>query len=220
MFLGTVHKSTVVAMLNASPTGLSLDRLRRVQARSSQEPEEAFIETRKTIGLFSDVAVLIKSGQVYSWAVGRVQRMRKKGTSGIIDYRNPVNIEDRQHQDVNIMLNMYENANSIFQKFVYTNTKLEFKLYNILMGVELVLDDLVLDDKLCYNLTEEDHTELDTCVALKNQKPTRTQTTNTGTHDSAVDDGSYVRLVTPDTNTNNDNLRRSGRQRKERVHLQ
>ena len=64
---------------------------------------------------------------------------------------------------------MYEqNESSIF---VYTNTKLEFKLFNILMGVEFA----VLDDKLSYSLSEEDKQELDSFIAAKKQKPTKTQ---------------------------------------------
>jgi len=80
-----IYKTTLVSLLNSSPDGkLSKDRLTRVQ--SSNPTQSSFplsavdgINYRRSIGLYSDVAILRKDSEGnHHFILSRVQRMIKK----------------------------------------------------------------------------------------------------------------------------------------------
>ena len=109
-----LYKTTLVALLNSSPDGkLSKDRLTRVQ--SSSNPSQSLcvpsaidaVNFRKTIGLYSDIAVLRKDSEGnHYFILSRVQCMIKKsGKRGKIEYRNPI---DDKCNDIEIVAGQYE----------------------------------------------------------------------------------------------------------------
>lgn len=95
---------------------------KRNQPRSLPTDEQ--VEIRKMVGLFSDVAVLIKtSGQNSAWQLGRIQRMRK----GTLDYTKPVIVDDVEHQNIDIIMLMYESFDEDGKTlYKYSTSKKEF----------------------------------------------------------------------------------------------
>ena len=224
---GPVHKSTLTSLLNStSAEKLSKDRLRRVRSKATTlqdcEPDLT-VDYRKEIGLFHDVAIFIKDrGVPTTYLLGRVQHMTKKSENrGKIEYRRPINLDDPQHQGVEIYVTVYQEAGEVF-RYCPGNTKL-FMAYSVIMGVQLTVQD---DDSFVLSATDKQ--ELN-CFIDSNRKSSKrragtkatsnVQTANDSTtvfppsKDLQVgDDGRVVVLVEPVSSE--DGQRRSQRKRK------
>lgn len=222
LFPGPVHKSTLVALLNASPTeALSKDRLRRVRNQQNLSTETTTdgaiaqhdtINYRTEFGLYSDVAIFIKDrGSPPTFKLGRIHRMLKPGNvRGKLEFKRPISLNDEQHQNVELTLTMYAkqcDQRGVF-KYLPGNTR-DFTVYSVIMGVKLSIQD-----NECYTLDEQDCQELE--AFLQSQAaPTRINR-NTETHNrreqDIADDGRRVTIVEP-TDLLSDN-RRSRRRRR------
>ena len=77
---GDVFKMRLILELNSyPPSKLPLDRLRRVQYRTSANSSYLSNDTNgfQEIGLFDDICVLMEEGRSLTWYLGRVQKMVK-----------------------------------------------------------------------------------------------------------------------------------------------
>ena len=92
--VGYVHKSTLVSLLNSSPTGVSCDWLKPVKMGSKylQEPDINIVSNE--IGLFDDIALYFKDkNKPPEYKIARMIRMRNQGRA-TIQYRRPVSLDD------------------------------------------------------------------------------------------------------------------------------
>ena len=137
---GNVHKSTLFSMLNASPSGLSTDRLKRVQAKciTTIKPGDEDISSGD-ITLFDDVAIYIKDkGKQPCYKLARIQRMRNKDRA-TVDFKRPVSL-DGTFPKLQITVIMYEKQDE--QTFVYTKDNVnEFNISSIIQKVRLYIED-------------------------------------------------------------------------------
>ena len=154
--VGEVHKSTLVSLLNSSPTGVSSDRLKRVKMGSKNLKEPDINIVGNEIGLFGDIALHIKDrNKPPEYKTARVIRMRNQGRA-TIEYRRPVSLDDTdKYPNLNVLVNMYEKSGG---HYVYSNTakNLEFKFCTIIMKVSLEFSENQM-----YNLTITDKKRLD-----------------------------------------------------------
>ena len=128
-------------MLNSDSGKLSKDRLRRVQ-QSKLTAETDEVEVRNTIGLYSDIALLIKNrSSLPSFQLARVIRMRKPGNNrGMIEYHRPVPLnENDQFGNVELIVNSYQQDDEGNYTYTIGDQKC-FTLWNVLMVVTMMYD--------------------------------------------------------------------------------
>lgn len=90
---GPVYKMRLISQLNDTPEKLSLDRLRRVRQRATDDAlaGSAADDDILQVGLFSVVSLWYKIGSDYSVLLGKVQKMYRVGANGSkVDYQRPV----------------------------------------------------------------------------------------------------------------------------------
>jgi hypothetical protein len=86
------HCSTVIAELRSN---LSTDRLKRVKDASAiSRSQNSSTSTDSDVGLFNDCAFHFPAN-VNKFIIGRVQRMRKKGTRGLSTFAQLIWTIDR-----------------------------------------------------------------------------------------------------------------------------
>ena len=100
---GAQYKSTIVRLLNGNPK-LSNDRLVRVRQNATQASGTEIHAGRHYVSLFEDYAY-VSNGVV---KVGKAQKMRKKFQKGHTEYRNPVDIRDKENVSVSVILKPYQ----------------------------------------------------------------------------------------------------------------
>lgn len=91
-------------LLNESPN-LSHDRLVRVRQRANQGSQQAPSSTLQGICLYDDYAVYEKESNQF--IVGKLQRMRKKGNRGYIEYRQPLKFDDPDLKNIETVFQVY-----------------------------------------------------------------------------------------------------------------
>ena len=165
IFPGLIHKSTIMSQLNNVPD-LPKDRLRRVQNRPLAAPDsagDAVIDFRTTIGRHQDCAVLVENSGQHTFLIGRVLRIRNRCSTGHIEYKMPVSLEDSaKNTNVNFTLAMYKKT-----KRGYLYRPMDIKKYSIwalIMGVKLMYKASTKQ----YKLDEGDRKELQTFVSKYN----------------------------------------------------
>lgn len=200
-----------MSLLSSKET-LSKDRLKRVQTTSNQSQPSMKthleLETRSEIGLFQDVAILIKDkDKPPTFIIGRIIRMRKKGNRSKLEYVRPFSLnQNEEYGYVELLLNMYSEQGNMYK---YTDVKKEFLVWNVAMGVSMVFDA----SSELYKLDSKDELDLNALVreeecklkAKKNKgKKYRCQ--------NIADDGTRVTTVEPSQSTSG--VRHSSRKRK------
>jgi hypothetical protein len=92
---GLVYKMHLITELNTNPEHLSLDRLRRVHARSQESVASGLPSPDEQMaGLFDDIALeLVSQDEKSMWYLARIQKVFKVTLGGArIDYQRPVSI--------------------------------------------------------------------------------------------------------------------------------
>jgi hypothetical protein len=215
---GAVHKSTLASLLNStSAEKLSKDRLRRVRTQAAPQAgieHATSIDYRREMCLFSDVAIHIKNrGRDAAFLLGRVQRMVKPSANrGKIEYKRPINLDDQQHQNIEIHLTMYKQDDD--SKFIFCpgDTRV-FKAYTVIMGIQLSVQE---DDS--FLLLESDREELKQFLQIhgRSERSTNRNSTSSGRirqeQEQMEDDGSLVLVVEPSASSSS--CRRSQRTRR------
>lgn len=107
--IGRRYKSTIIAELRNNPE-LSTDRLRRVRgAGTSSESEKTgdndSMDSGDSVALLDDCAFYDPTC-AGKFILGRVQRMRKKGKNGFIEYVCPVDLGNKP-ADVEVIVSKY-----------------------------------------------------------------------------------------------------------------
>ena len=99
---GFIHKSTLTSLLNESPN-LSHDCLARQHA--NQGSRQAPSSPLQGICLYDDYAVYEEENNQF--IVGKLQRMRKKGNTGYIEYRQPLKFDDPELKNIETVFHVY-----------------------------------------------------------------------------------------------------------------
>ena len=211
--VGEVHKSTLISLLNSSNGQLSKDRLKRVQSlqleKEKKQDNDVDVETKKEVGLFSDVAVSVKyrnGGIVYE--IGRVERMRKPGNRGFVEYKRPISLEDQNCANVLLYMSMYTMENG---KYVYVATsKKEVPASAAIIGVKMQYDAT----KRTYSLDDSDAEELKSFIEdHNNNRKSAPKKRKTLRDQQMPDEGRRVASIVP----NNDNTQEVGVRRSDRA---
>lgn len=110
--VGPMFKATLVAQFNREPN-ISAERLKRIRSTSTTKPQgdgPSLADSAATIGLYDDVAILLKESGTSKYVLARVIRMRKKGqTRGYVEYKKPVSLADKsQVTGVEIIVQKYD----------------------------------------------------------------------------------------------------------------
>jgi hypothetical protein len=188
---GEVSKSYLISMLN-SHESLSKDRLRRVQTATKTTDEPA-VDVRSQIGLYSDIALLIK-GPAPSFRLARIIRMRKPGNKqGMVEYIRPIPLnENDKFGSVQLRVAPYDPEG---EHFMYKpQNAMDFTVWNVLMGVSLTYSQ----DNESYHLDASDRAEVQ---VLLDAEITRQQRIagqpRRHREENMTDDGRRVTEVTP-----------------------
>ena len=137
--VGRRYKSTVIAELRNNPE-LSTDRLRRVRgAGTSMESEKAgdsgSTDSNESVGLFDD-CVFYDPTCTGKFILGRVQRMRKKGTKGFIEYVRPVDISNKP-ANVEVIASKYCRTSEDSHLYYHQETVVAMPLTSLICKVHL-----------------------------------------------------------------------------------
>ena len=146
--IGPVHKATLVAQLNRDPN-VSAERLRRVRSAHGTKKVglEEDMDTTPTVGLYDDLAILIR-GKNPSFLIARVVRIRNKVPSGrLIEYKQPIFVTDfDKYPDGHVLVRKYTPMDD--QIFKLGDEFLaSFLLKDVISPVALTYD--VDSDQLC-----------------------------------------------------------------------
>ena len=162
--IGRRYKSTVIAELRNNPT-LSTDRLKRVKEASSLIVTNQTTTGTRTgsnvarkshdLELFDDCAIYDKSTESMFF-LGTVQRIRKKGKRGFLEYVRPISLKERQ-ANIEILVTVYKKHNSetAHGHHLYEKTKdiVSVAISKVICGVELSIKD---GDTNLFEMREED----------------------------------------------------------------
>ena len=207
---GEVHKSTIFALLNSNPKGLSSYRIKRVRSKVAiqagcreQESEE--------LSLFDDVGLYIKGkDRPPAFMLGRVLRMRNMGR-GTVEYKKPISLKQPDlYPKLKILTNLYTKVGNTF---IYSHGKItEFSIVNVIAKVKLSIND----DK-SFNLSRNDEevlTEFIQNVTQKSQRVNSRCRNKSSSAESRAADGRAVVVV--DGNSSGDVEGGQGRSRRQR----
>lgn len=129
------YKSTAIAELRNNPH-LSLDRWRRIRDACAASRQSCNLKTddqsNDALCLFDDCAIHIPAEQ-NQIILGRVQRMRKKGRRGYVEYVQPVSLEDRP-ANVEILYSQYKKQGDLY---CHTEESIPAPLSSVICGVKI-----------------------------------------------------------------------------------
>ena len=162
--VGDTTESTVIAELRNNPT-LSTDCLKRVKEASSLTVTNQTTTgtgtgsnvARKShdLELFDDCAIYDKSTESMFF-LGTVQRIRKKGKRGFLEYVRPISLKERQ-ANIEILVTVYKKHNSetAHGNHLYEKTKdiVSVAISKVICDVELSIKD---GDTDLFEMREED----------------------------------------------------------------
>ena len=207
---GEVHKSTIFALLNSDPKGLSTDRLRRVRSKVAIQAGCRELESEE-LSLFDDVGLYIKDkDRPPTFMLGRVLRMRNMGR-GTVEYKKQVSLKQQdQYPKLKILTNLYTKVGSTF---IYNCEKItEFSIENVIAKVKLTIND----DK-GFDLSRNDEEVLTEFIQNVTQKSKRVNSrcqNKSHSAESRAADGRAVVLVDGNSSGDVDGRQRSRRKRK------
>ena len=162
--IGRRYNSTVIAELRNNPTLLT-DCLKRVKEASSLTVTNQTTTGTRTgsdvarkshdLELFDDCAIYDKSTESMFF-LGTVQRIRKKGKRGFLEYVIPISLKERQ-ANIEILVTVYKKHNSetAHGHHLYEKTKdiVSVAISKVICGVELSIKD---GDTDLFEMREED----------------------------------------------------------------
>lgn len=139
--VGRRYKTTVVAEMRNNPE-LSTDRLRRVRGASVQDAE-SITDNCHSLGLFDDCAFKTRD-QSEDFVLGHIQRIRKKGQRGYVEYTRNVDLNDKPSA-VEVLFTRYRNVpnTSSDQQIFYQQTEMleALPLESVICKVDLRIDE-------------------------------------------------------------------------------
>ena len=188
--VGERYKSTVVAELRNNPS-LSTDRLRRVRNASVNAKDACGISESQlnSVSLFDDCAFIERKNSGDTFVLGRVQRMRKKGKRGFVEYIKPVSLDDRP-KDVEVIFSKYKLAQERY--FDHTEEMDKKPLSSVICKVSLSLNCA----KDMYELCKDDDETIQNFVrSLQRARPQPATASNQVTNSNMDDDGRRVESV-------------------------
>ncbi len=164
-----------MSQLNSKPE-ISKDRLRRVQTRADthHEPPET-PDIGPAIARHHDVALLVKQEAKYTYIIGRVLRIRNKGSKGRIEYNRPVYLSEREKfENVRLLVKEYtpQRRNFVYNKSLSLSHTKEYSIKAVIMPVSMNYTEM----SQLYSLEPTDKSQLNQFVSDKNKvrtKPTK-----------------------------------------------
>ena len=170
--VGRRYKSTVIAELRNNPE-LSTDRLRRVRgAGTSMESEKAgdsgSTDSNDSVGLFDD-CVFYDPTCTGKFILGRVQRMRKKGTKGFIEYVCPVDISNKP-ANVEVIASKYCRTSEDSHLYYHQETVVTMPLTSLICKVHIEINQEEEREDDFHALFEKD-----TCIIAEFLQSVETQ---------------------------------------------
>jgi hypothetical protein len=106
---GLVYKMRLISEMNSNPSSLSLDRLKRVQTRRTQDGFEVVKIDGSRVGLSDVVALYFEEASVVSWYLGKVQKMFKVGRNNQkIDYHIDVSLEPPRDEKIFLVCKLFK----------------------------------------------------------------------------------------------------------------
>ena len=157
--VGRHYKSTIIAELRNNPE-LSTDRLRRVRGAGTSseiDNDSTQADNSDSVGLFDDCAFYDPTC-TSKFILGRIQRMRKKGKKGFVEYVRPVDLGNKP-ADVEVIVSKYhcisEEENSHLQ-YNHQETVVSMPLSSIICKVHLEINEDEGRDDDIYELSEKD----------------------------------------------------------------
>lgn len=146
------YKSTIIAELRNNPD-LSTDRSKRVRgAGTSSENDKTADSTDSSdsVGLFDDCAFYDPSC-AGNFTLGRLQRMRKKGKRGFIEYVRPVDLRNKPAEVEFIVSKYCRTSEEDSCLYIHQETVVAIPLTSLICKVYLEINQ---DDE--YELSEKD----------------------------------------------------------------
>jgi hypothetical protein len=201
--IGILHKATVVAHLNTNPSGVSMDRLKRV--RQANVSSSAIVDDQNSIALFDDIAVHTKNDKKHEWKLGRIQRIRNTEKS-TVEYQRP-KLLDNKNNKIKLMLNMYTRENDSWVYQSSSDRLCQYCLDQVVMKVSMEKNEL------SFKIKVEDEEQLNHFISnITNKKDKRDQKRSHSTSANNTVDGigKVVKIHIPNVDTSS-GLRQSTR---------
>jgi hypothetical protein len=173
---GLVYKMRLISELNSSPSSLSLDRLKRVQARRAQDGSKAVELDGLSVGLSDVVALHFEEGNVVSWYLGKVQKMFKVGRNNQkIDYHLDVSLEAPRDESVFFVCKFFKEIGTSSTRFKYGGYE-GMESDSVSMGSVISIIDLPYsNEESCFVLRDADKLVLETfLLEERNRRAPRT----------------------------------------------
>lgn len=203
---GLMYKSTLTSLLNENPT-LSHDRLVCVRQRATQGAQQAPPAT--SISLYDDYAVYEKDTSQF--IVGKLQRMRKKGNRGYIEYRQPLRFDDTELKNIETIFQVYSTLQD--EQFKYTLDETSALHICKASDVLCCLDLTYCSDDNLFTIAPEAVQLVTRSLQSRCSQSSRAPISR-ARDESIAFDGRITRVVEPGGSaTSNANLRRSTRRR-------
>ena len=222
---GVQYKSTIVRLLNENPK-LSNDRLVRVRQNTNQTSSREIHSGRHYVRLFEDYAYA-SNGIV---KVGNAHRMRKKIQKSHTEYRNPVDIRDKENASVSVIFKPYQletlELNGETRCLMEGNDLVCLKKQDNSSLDEVVIPKIISHVNLKYNI-EKEYYDMD-CdevkvireeFSVRSEKSKRRKTVNNAPEPNLELDYGTARTVVEPSANNQPGLRKSSRKRTVISHL-
>jgi len=99
---------------------LSHDPLVRFRQRAIQGSQQAPASTLQGISRYDDYAICDKENN--QLIMGKLQRMRKKGNRGYIEYREPLKFDDSERKNIETVFQVYSTVKDEDHKYSLDET--------------------------------------------------------------------------------------------------
>jgi hypothetical protein len=160
---GSVYKMRLISELNSNPASLSLDRLKRVQARRAQDGSHQVELDGLTVGLSDVVALHFEEKSEVTCYLGKVQKMFKVGRNNQkIDYHLDVSLEPPRDESIHLVCKFFKEIGTSSTRFEYGGYEGKESDPASISAVICVIDLQYSDEDSCYILRDQDKTVLDT----------------------------------------------------------
>ncbi len=220
--IGEVHKSTIFAMLNTSPDGLSKDRLRRVKSKHTITSVSS-VSLSDEIGLFDDIALCLTKQKRKVVKLARIIRMRNKAKS-YVEFKNPISL-DSQAKYPNLVLSVAFYERNLNGEYVYDVS--HSVIYTASLNQVIMKVALTLNENGLYSINQADEKSLEEfkkniikkkSLSKASRNSMKGKKSSSGKSSVETDGEGRIVIVTAPTTADDlgqdDNIRRSQRSRR------